>query len=72
MLQEIDRDLRKFDNLVGKNAGGDNVVVEKSSLQSRDIHLDYGAEFSGIIKAGVVRGVARIFNLGGPNYMLVH
>ena len=33
-LQEIDRDLQKFDNLVGKNPCGDNVVVEKSSLQS--------------------------------------
>ena len=68
MLQEIDRDLRKFDNLVGKNAGGDNVVVEKSSLQSRDIHLDYGAEFSGIIKAGVVNNLScdKVLQIRGP------
>lgn len=68
MLQEIDRDLRKFDSLVGKNAGGDNVVVEKLSLQSRDIHLDYGAEFSGIIKAGVVDNLScdKVLQIRGP------
>ena len=44
------------------------MVVEKSSLQSRDIHLDYGAEFSGIIKAGVVNNLScdMVLQIRGP------
>ena len=67
-LQEIDRDLQKFDNLVGKNPCGDNVVVEKSSLQSLNIHPDYGFEFLGIIKAGVVNNSScdKVQQIKGP------
>ena len=67
-LLEIDRDLHKFDNLAGKNPCGDNVVVEKSSLQSLDIHPDYGFEFLGIIKAGVVNNSScdKVQQIKGP------
>lgn len=67
-MQEIDPDLQKFNNPVGKNPCGDIVVVAKSTLQSLDIHPDYGVEFLWIIKASVVNTLScdKVQQIKGP------